>query len=76
VYSLGYARAIQKVTFGELLTKQATRKKMLHPNNTYVLKLLLNVVTAGIKALVVSQNKSLYACVKEVQRCDPDQFFR
>jgi hypothetical protein len=30
------------------------------------LKLLLNIVTAGIKALVVSGNRFLYACVKEV----------
>jgi hypothetical protein len=34
--------------------------------NTYMLKLLLSVVTAGIEALIVSGNKFLYACVKEV----------
>jgi hypothetical protein len=34
--------------------------------NMYMLKLLLNIVTAGIEALVVLGNKFLYACVKEV----------
>jgi hypothetical protein len=33
---------------------------------TYILKLLLNVVTVGIETLVVSKNTFLYACVKEV----------
>jgi hypothetical protein len=33
----------------------------------YICKLLLNVVTAGTEALV-SANKFLYACVKEVCR--------
>lgn len=33
-----------------------------------MLKLLLNVVTTGIEALVVSVNKFLYVCVKEVCR--------
>jgi hypothetical protein len=32
----------------------------------YILKLLLNLVTARIEALVVSGKKFLYACVKEV----------
>jgi hypothetical protein len=36
--------------------------------NAYILKLLLNIVTAGIEALVVSRNKFLHACVKEVCR--------
>jgi hypothetical protein len=53
-------RTIHKVTSGELLTKQTTRKKQ---KNTYMLKLLLDVVTAGIEALV-SGNKFLYACGK------------
>jgi hypothetical protein len=30
----------------------------------YILKLLLNVVTAKIEALVALRNKFLYACVK------------
>jgi hypothetical protein len=30
-----------------------------------MLKLLLNVVTAGIGALVVLENTFLYACIKE-----------
>jgi hypothetical protein len=31
-----------------------------------MLKLILNVVTGGIGALVVTGNKFLYACVKKV----------
>jgi hypothetical protein len=38
--------------------------------DTYVLKLLLNVVSAGIEALVVSGNKILYACVKKSVACE------
>jgi hypothetical protein len=55
-------RVIRRVTSGVLLTKRAKRK------NTFILKLLLNVVTSGIEALVASGNKFLYACVKEVCR--------
>jgi hypothetical protein len=40
-------RAIWKVTFGELLTKRMRKNK-----NTYILELLLKVITAGIQALV------------------------
>jgi hypothetical protein len=36
--------------------------------NTYIPKLLIKAVTAGIEALVVSGNTFLYACVKEVCR--------
>jgi hypothetical protein len=62
-------RDIRKVNAGELLTKQATREKMLYTKKiTYILKLHLNVVTAGIETLVVSGNKFLYACVKVVRR--------
>jgi hypothetical protein len=60
-------RAIWKVTSGELLMKQAMRKKiLLYTTNMYILKLPLNIVTAGIEALVVTGSKFLYACVKEV----------
>jgi hypothetical protein len=34
----------------------------------YILKLLRNVVIAGTEALVLSGNKFMYACVKEVCR--------
>jgi hypothetical protein len=46
------------------------RKKLLYTKNTYIrlFKLLLNLVTFGIEALVLSRNKFLYACVKEVCR--------
>jgi hypothetical protein len=54
-------RAMRKVTSGEMLTKQATSKKLLYTNNTYILKLLLNVVTAGIETLFILGNKFLYA---------------
>jgi hypothetical protein len=34
----------------------------------YILELLLSIVTTGIEVLVISGNKFLYACVKEVCR--------
>jgi hypothetical protein len=58
-------RAIHKVTSSEPLTKQVPRKK-LHTKNMYILKLFLDIVTAGSEALVISGNKFLYVCVKEV----------
>jgi hypothetical protein len=43
------------------------RKKMYYTEkNMYILKLLRNVVTARIEAPVISGNKFLYACVKQV----------
>jgi hypothetical protein len=59
-------RAIQKVTSSELLTEQAMRKTSLYAKSAYILKLLLNIVTARIEALVISVNMFLCACVKEV----------
>jgi hypothetical protein len=62
-------RAIWKITSGELLIKQAMRKKMLlYTKNTHILQLLLNMVTARIEALVASGSKFIYAFVKEVCR--------
>jgi hypothetical protein len=55
-------RAIQKVTSGKL-TKQTMRKK-----NTYILNLLLNIVTDRTEALVISGNKFMHTCVKKVCR--------
>jgi hypothetical protein len=46
-------RAVWKVTSSELLTKQEMRKNVLYTKNTYILKLLLNIVTATIEALVL-----------------------
>jgi hypothetical protein len=43
-----HTRATEKVTFSRLLTKQM----LLYTKNTYIFKLLLNVVTAGIEAHV------------------------
>jgi hypothetical protein len=63
-----------KVT-GELLTKQEMRI-LLHTKNMYILKQLLNMVTAGIEALVSeyiltpSINSSL------LKHCAPNQFCR
>jgi hypothetical protein len=62
-----YTRAIRKGNPGELLIKQAIRKKLLYTKNTYILKLLHNAGTSGIEALV-SGNTFLYACAKEVSR--------
>jgi hypothetical protein len=42
-------------------------KKILYTENANILKLLLNIVTAGSEILVLG-NKFLYACVKEVCR--------
>jgi hypothetical protein len=44
------------------------RKHVLYTKNTYILKLLLNIVTAGIEALVASGNKFLYARDSEICR--------
>jgi hypothetical protein len=56
-----YMRAIQKVISGELLTKQAVRKK-----NVIRFKKYVHVSQHRIELLVVSQNMFLYACVKDV----------
>jgi hypothetical protein len=59
-------RAIRKVTSGELLAKQAVRKKIIIcTKNMYMLKLLLNIVTAGSEALV-SGSKFLYMCQRSL----------
>jgi hypothetical protein len=42
------------------------RKKTLYTKNTYILKLLLSIVTAGIETLVASGNKFFYAFVREI----------
>jgi hypothetical protein len=57
--------AIRKETSGELLTKQAARKRAFYIKNTFILKLLLNVVTAGTEALVIPENR-FCTCVREV----------
>jgi hypothetical protein len=49
------------------VNKTGNEKKILY-ENTYILKTILNVVTAGIEALVVLGNKFLYACVQEICR--------
>jgi hypothetical protein len=43
-------KAIRKVISGELLTKE----EMIYTKDTYILQLLLNVVTARIEALFIS----------------------
>jgi hypothetical protein len=47
-------------------TSNENKKIILYTENQYILKLLLNIVTAWIEAPVLSGNKFLYACVKEV----------
>jgi hypothetical protein len=42
------------------------KKNVLYTKNTHIFKLLINIVTAEIEALIISGNKVLYACVKEV----------
>jgi hypothetical protein len=62
-----FMKVIHKVTSGELLTKQAMiGRKLLNTKNIYILKLFLNIDTARIEAYVISGNKVLYACGKEV----------
>jgi hypothetical protein len=69
-------RSIQKVTSGELVTKQEVRKKCYYIQKyVYIFKLLLNEVTNGIEGLVVFGNKSLYACIKEVCRLQAQSCF-
>jgi hypothetical protein len=62
----GSMRAIWKVIFSELITKQAMRKKVLFTKKCIHTFVLFSVVTTGIEALVISWNKLLCACVKEV----------
>jgi hypothetical protein len=48
--------AVSKRNSSELLTKRAREKNYyLHMRNTYILKLLLDVVTVGIEALFMSE---------------------
>jgi hypothetical protein len=44
--------------------------------NTYVLKLVLNIVIAGIEALFVSGKKFLSACVKQSAACELSHVFK
>jgi hypothetical protein len=46
------------------VNKTSNVKKLLYTKNKYILKLLLNIVTAGFEALVVSENK--FASVKRM----------
>jgi hypothetical protein len=56
--TLWISRAIRKLTSGELLTKKGNEKLLRIYNNTYIIKLLFNVVTVGNEALI-SGNKFL-----------------
>jgi hypothetical protein len=57
-------RVIWKVTSGELLAKQVEREKL----NYHIQKGHTYSSCFSIEALVISMNKFLYACVKEVCR--------
>jgi hypothetical protein len=47
-------------------TSSEKKKPLLCTKSAYILKLLLNAVTAKTEALVILWNKFLYACIKEV----------
>jgi hypothetical protein len=64
-----YMRTIRKVTSGELLTRQATRKKVIAFKIYYILHLFLNVVTPGIEALV-SGNKYFMPVSTKFAACE------
>jgi hypothetical protein len=66
--TLHYTRAIWKVTAGELLTKQTMRKMLLDTKHKYVVELILNLVTTESETLVISENKFLNGCGKDVCR--------
>jgi hypothetical protein len=56
-------RAVWKVTFIELLTKQAVRKTILYTKNMHILKLLLNVVTTRIATIIISYQGISFYCL-------------
>jgi hypothetical protein len=61
-----YTMAIQKVTANEPLAKQVITKEVLPVyKNTYILKLLFSIVTAGVEAFVILGNIFLYTYAKE-----------
>jgi hypothetical protein len=51
-------------------TSNKTTKNVLHTKNLHILKLLLNVVTAGIEALVVLGNKFCEPVSKKSDTCE------
>jgi hypothetical protein len=63
--SFTYTSAIRKVTFSQLLIKQAVGEILLSAKVTCKLKILLIIVTVGVEALL-SENRLLDASVKEV----------
>jgi hypothetical protein len=70
LFLMACTRAIQKVPSGEQLTKQAMRKKCYIQKTTYILKLLLNVVTAGIEALVYRGISFCIPVLKKSAACE------
>jgi hypothetical protein len=62
-----HTRAIRKATSNECQQNKAMKILIIY-ENTYILKLLLNVVTPGIEVIIVSRNRFLYACVKQFCR--------
>jgi hypothetical protein len=46
--------------------REGEKENLLYRKNMYILQLLLNVVSAGTEAPVVSGNKFLLSCIKEV----------
>jgi hypothetical protein len=46
----------------------AIKKTLRYTENTYILKPLLDIVTAAIEAIIILENKFLFDCLKEVYR--------
>jgi hypothetical protein len=53
-------RSTRKVISGELLTKAAVRKRIYYVQKTYILKLLLNIITVSNEALVLWGNNAIF----------------
>jgi hypothetical protein len=63
-------RTIRKVISGELLTKRTLVKNFIMYKNTYILKLLLNIVTTRIEALVIWRSKFFMPMSKKSAACE------
>jgi hypothetical protein len=60
-----------EINYIELFTRQAMRKRMCYiQTNTYILKLILDVVTVKTEALVISGNKFCMPVSKNSAACE------
>jgi hypothetical protein len=79
LHGMPHKRAIWEVTSNELLTTQAMRKKKFyytHIQKYIILQLLLNIVTAGIEALVMSGNGFCMPATKKSAGCELHSLYR